>query len=854
VTDGSKADRSEVEQERERRRAAEERSRALERELLEAERRARAAERRLGRVLSVPPIRLVLAARRTLRAARAQAPATLARASHIPRAIRYRVARWWRLRGSRITAEAEAAFVARVLAETPAPARTSGPLVSIVMLNRDGEPLLRRLLPALARTDYRPIELVVVDNGSTDGSVAFLETAAPGFPVRVIRNPDNRPYGEANDQGVAAAEGELILLLNTDVEPINPGWRGHMVGTALDDAAASAVGARLVYPRHRGTRRAGEEHADLTLQHRGVAFALVDGLAVPRVLGAGEDPFGAAATGVAEVPALTAACLLLRRATYDELGGFGRGYDYGWEDMDLCLRLRAAGGRLVCDGRAVLFHHESATRVRADPAAARARLAANRARFNGTWAPRLFREVLLDALHGEGRWSVGPLRAAVVGGGTAAARLGAEIETDLRDLGWTVVPAPLSRRPGPGETPAPDVLVSLDPAFDLRALPGSPVTVAWVDEHVDAWVHRPWFDRYDVVLAGTDAARGAIEAESAKVAAAPPRDPQPTSGALAVRIRDALRDWVLARRVAIRTGPPTHEAAPRWGDTWFAHVLQRELERAGHPAHVEILPEWAGAADVRADVTLHLFGQSEAPTRPGQLDVLWQISHPDLASPELYERYDVVFVASAPFAARMAPLAGVPVLPLHQATDPARFHPADGGPEHELLFVGNSRNVRRRILDDLRPVTHELAVYGAGWTPDLLDPRHLAGESIPNRELHRYYAAAKIVLSDHWSDMRDEGFIANRLYDALASGAFVISDHVDGIDEEFDGGVVTYRTPAELRELVDRWLADPEGRREVAARGRRAVLERHTFAHRVKEILAVARPLLDARPARIRPE
>jgi spore maturation protein CgeB len=66
--------------------------------------------------------------------------------------------------------------------------------------------------------------------------------------------------------------------------------------------------------------------------------------------------------------------------------------------------------------------------------------------------------------------------------------------------------------------------------------------------------------------------------------------------------------------------------------------------------------------------------------------------------------------------------------------------------------------------------------------------------------------------------------------------------------------VVTYRTPAELRELVDRWLADPEGRREVAARGRRAVLERHTFAHRVKEILAVARPLLDARPARIRPE
>jgi spore maturation protein CgeB len=196
----------------------------------------------------------------------------------------------------------------------------------------------------------------------------------------------------------------------------------------------------------------------------------------------------------------------------------------------------------------------------------------------------------------------------------------------------------------------------------------------------------------------------------------------------------------------------------------------------------------------------------------------------------------------------MRPLVRVPVVPLHQATDPSRFHPEEGGPAHELLFVANSRSVRRRLLDDLLPTTHELAVYGTGWRPDLLDPRYLAGAAIPNRELHRYYAAASIVLSDHWTDMRDEGFIANRLYDVLASGGFVISDEVEGIQAEFDGAVVTYRTASELRDLIDRWLADSPGRRERAERGRRAVLERHTFDHRVAVLLAEVGPLLESRP------
>ena len=90
------------------------------------------------------------------------------------------------------------------------------------------------------------------------------------------------------------------------------------------------------------------------------------------------------------------------------------------------------------------------------------------------------------------------------------------------------------------------------------------------------------------------------------------------------------------------------------------------------------------------------------------------------------------------------------------------------------------------------------------------------------------------MLNDHWDDMRAEGFISNRLYDALACGAFVISDHIDGIEAEFDDAVVTYESPAELEALIDRYLADPDERRRRGDRGRAAVLERHTFDARAR--------------------
>jgi glycosyltransferase involved in cell wall biosynthesis len=217
--------------------------------------------------------------------------------------------------------------------------------------------------------------------------------------------------------------------------------------------------------------------------------------------------------------------------------------------------------------------------------------------------------------------------------------------------------------------------------------------------------------------------------------------------------------------------------------------------------------------------------------------VLWILYHPELVTGELLADYDLVLAASDRFAAELARRTGRPVHSLHQATDPERFRPDVPGPAHELLFVGNSRGTRRTILDDLAGTRHDLAVYGRGWDPELLDPVYLRGDGVPNEELAGYYRAATIVLNDHWPEAAAAGFINNRLYDALAAGAFVISDRVDGIESEFDNGVVTYRDAPELLRLVDRYLADPDARAEHVERGRAAVLARHRFADRVDELL-----------------
>jgi glycosyltransferase involved in cell wall biosynthesis len=374
-----------------------------------------------------------------------------------------------------------------------------------------------------------------------------------------------------------------------------------------------------------------------------------------------------------------------------------------------------------------------------------------------------------------------------------------------------------------------DILAVSTADLDIRTVRGRAVTVALVGTDWQEWLGRPWLDDFDIVATSDPASVEAIGATHAKAAVLVP-DPRAS-------VNDLVAAWLAARRIGIAIGIPRWVEAPAWGDLHFARALQRQFERRGHPTRVHILPDWSDEVSARDDVSIHLFGLSARPRLAGQMNLLWVISHPGKVTDELISAYDRIYVASDVFGQQLAERTSIPVTSLHQATDPERFHPDRTGPRHEILFVGNSRGMRRDILADLMPTSLGLAVYGQ-WTPERLDPAYLYDEHIPNEDLNRYYSSADVVLNDHWADMRAAGFFSNRLYDALASGACVVSDHVDGIEAEFDGGVVTYTDAGELRLVIRDLLVDPGRRQALADRGRAAVLARHTFEGRVDRILA----------------
>jgi O-antigen biosynthesis protein len=287
------------------------------------------------------------------------------------------------------------------------------------------------------------------------------------------------------------------------------------------------------------------------------------------------------------------------------------------------------------------------------------------------------------------------------------------------------------------------------------------------------------------------------------------------------------------RRWAIKIGAEAPADRDAWGDWHFALALRDALAELGEHAVVDLRRGWYRATADLDDIDLVLRGVAPHDVVPGRRSLLWVISHPTEVTAEEAARYDHVLVASEPFAARAAARWRRPVEPLLQCTDPVRFS-ADPDPalHTDLLFVGNSRGVRRRIVADALEAGLEPAIWGAGW--DGLVPGHLVrGTHLPNTELARHYASAEVVLADHWDDMREHGFVANRIYDAVASGASVVSDDVPGLDGAFGGAVRTYRQASELADAV-------RAARAARTRVRRAVVAGDTFAARARRLVAWA--------------
>jgi GT2 family glycosyltransferase/spore maturation protein CgeB len=311
--------------------------------------------------------------------------------------------------------------------------------------------------------------------------------------------------------------------------------------------------------------------------------------------------------------------------------------------------------------------------------------------------------------------------------------------------------------------------------------------------------------------------------------------------------RDALDEWVSDRglRIAIKSPVPDHETKHQWGDHHFALALKRALERLGHHVRIDILPEWHCGLSVADEVVIVLRGLSRYEPSPGAINLMWLLSHPDEVSIAEMKAYDHVFIASEPMAKRLAPRLGPRVSALLQCTDPLLFHPSEEPESHRVLFVGNSRAAHRRMVRWAVEADLEgLAVYGAGWT-GLVPERLRPGEHIANEQLYRYYSGAGVVLNDHWPDMAEEGFLSNRLFDAAACGATIVTDPAAGLQNVFGDLVRVCSSKARLTRCIEEALAS-EDRGERGRRLQEFVLGRHTFDHRAQTIMdVVARVMME---------
>ena len=321
---------------------------------------------------------------------------------------------------------------------------------------------------------------------------------------------------------------------------------------------------------------------------------------------------------------------------------------------------------------------------------------------------------------------------------------------------------------------------------------------------------------------------------------------RPGAGAVAPAVVRALADRhgprLLPRsdrlRFAITVAAPSPKVAPRWGDWHFAQALARALERRGSSARVQPLSSADDPAVRTCDVHVVVRGLARVRRTPGQQHVVWVISHPETVTAEECDEADLVLVASERFAAHLRARTSTPVAVLLQATDHHRFRPfpPEARHAHEVTVVAKTRDVLRPMVADALAMGIRPAIYGNGWER-FVDPALVVAQYVPNEELPIVYSSAGVVLNDHWGTMREWGFVSNRIFDALACGAPVVSDDMPEIAMLFGDAVATYRDPKELAAAVEHLLAEPGEARARAQRGREAVLRSHTFDHRADALL-----------------
>ena len=248
--------------------------------------------------------------------------------------------------------DAEAGFdsahaLGRLRFRVPQPA----PRVSLIIPTRDNAGLLEACIRSIRdRTRYPDYEILVVDNGSVEEATKRLFARLTADPaVRVLPCPGPFNFSGLNNSAAREATGSILGLVNNDIEATDEGWLAEMVALAAR-RDVGCVGARLHY-------------ADGRLQHGGIILGLGGVAGHVHRFATGDEPgYLQRLSAVQNVSAVTAACLMIRKEVFDQVGGLDESFPVAFNDVDFCLKVRAAGYLNLWTPFATLVHHESVSR------------------------------------------------------------------------------------------------------------------------------------------------------------------------------------------------------------------------------------------------------------------------------------------------------------------------------------------------------------------------------------------------------------------------------------------------------------------------------------------------------------
>ena len=253
------------------------------------------------------------------------------------------------------------------------------PLISVIIPNKDHTDDLELCLFSMTRkSTYRNYEILIVENNSEkEETFEYYRKLPDRYPkARVLTWEKEFNYSAINNFAAKEAKGEYLLFLNNDVEILTPDWMEEMLQNCQQENVA-AVGAKLYYP-------------DETIQHAGVVLGL-GGIAGHIMCRASkEDPgyFGRMIS-VQEISAVTAACMMVKKSDFDAVGGLDETFQVAFNDIDLCMKFRAAGKKIIFTPYAELYHYESKSRGLEDTPEKQFRFDKEVKRFQEKWAQQL---------------------------------------------------------------------------------------------------------------------------------------------------------------------------------------------------------------------------------------------------------------------------------------------------------------------------------------------------------------------------------------------------------------------------------------------------------------------------------